>query len=62
MASPREIVARWDARLAREQKASQVKRGSANDNEPRKPDGTILVNGQPMFFWLPHGAKERVTA
>ena len=59
MASPREIVARWDARLAREQKASQVKRGSANDNEPRKPDGYLPCG---MAYWLPPEAKERVTA
>lgn len=55
MASPREIVARWDARLAREQKQAQAKRLSANDNEPRKPDGYIWVGNEPIEVWLPVG-------
>lgn len=66
MATPAEIVARWDARLAREASAARAKSTVANDNEPRKPDGYLMFDGQPMPYWLPAGAgiaeKERVRA
>jgi len=66
MATPAEIVARWDARLAREAAAARAKATVANDNTPRAADGVIVVDGQPMAYWLPAGAavaeKERVSA
>lgn len=66
MATPAEIVARWDARLAREASASRAKSSVANDNAPRAADGVIMVDGQPMSYWLPAGAavaeKERASA
>ena len=66
MATPAEIVKRWDDRLAREASAARAKSTVANDNRPREPDGHLIVDGQPMAFWLPAGAavveKERVSA
>ena len=66
MATPAEIVARWDARKAREASAARAKSAVANDNSPRTPDGYLMFDGQPMAYWLPAGAslaeKERVTA
>lgn len=65
MATPAEIVARWDARLRREAAVKEAKRraaGPANDNDPRKPDGYIEVDGQKMPYWLPEDAKPRDTA
>lgn len=56
MATPAEIVKRWDARLAREAAAARAKATFANDNAEREPDGVVMVNGQPMAFWLPAGA------
>lgn len=50
MASPKEIVRRWDARLAREAAVSRARKHFANDNGDT-PDGTIIVDGAPMFFW-----------
>ena len=56
MASPAEIVRRWDARKAREAAAARAKKHFANDNERREPDGVVMVDGQPMPYWLPPGA------
>lgn len=50
MASPKEIVRRWDARLAREAAVSRVRKNFANDNGDT-PDGAIMVDGVPMAFW-----------
>ncbi len=64
MATPAEIVKRWDARIKREAAAARAKASYANDNVPRPADGVILVDGQPMAYWLPAGAavvdKEKV--
>lgn len=66
MATPAEIVARWDARLKREAAVKEAKRraaGPANDNDPRAPDGYIDIgDGQSMAYWLPEDAKPRDTA
>jgi hypothetical protein len=56
MASPREIIERWDARLKREAEAAAAKKTVANDNDVPAPDGAVLVDGQPMAYWLPPGA------
>ena len=44
MASPQEIVERWDRRSIPK---------PAND-DGRRPDGWILVDGAPMAVWLPN--------
>jgi len=62
MATPSEIVAAWDARLAREAAAARAKASAANDNSPRAPDGYIEIDGQRMAYWLPHGNERRDTA
>lgn len=56
MATPAEIVKRWDARIKREAAAARAKASFANDNRPKEPDGIIFVDGQPMAYWLPAGA------
>ena len=65
MATPAEIVARWDAREKRAAAAKEAERraaGPANDNQTREPDGVLIVDGQEMPYWLPPGAKPRETA
>lgn len=55
MATPQEIVARWDARRRREAAAARAKKLAANDNDPLPADGAIVCDGEPMKFWLPPG-------
>lgn len=67
MATPTEIVARWDAREKRAAAAKEAERraaGAANDNATREPDGYLdMGDGQPpMAYWLPPDAKPRETA
>ena len=65
MATPAEIVARWDAIEKRKAAAKEAERraaGPANDNQTRPPDGVLIVDGQEMPYWLPPGAKPRETA
>jgi hypothetical protein len=64
MATPAEIIARWDAREKRAVAAKEAARraaGPANDNQTREPDGFIdMGDGQPpMAYWLPPDAKDR---
>ncbi len=54
MATPAEIVARWDARKKREAAIARAKR-YANDNERQGPSGYIEVDGEVMAYWLPPG-------
>lgn len=56
MATPAEIVARWDARRKREAAIAKAKKAYANDNVEMPAAGEILVDGAPMKFWLPPGA------
>lgn len=53
MASPAEIVRRWDARMAREAAAARAKKHFANDNERQEATGVLLVDGEPMSYWMP---------
>lgn len=67
MATPAEIIARWDAREKRAVAAKEAARraaGPANDNQMREPDGYLdMGEGQePLAYWLPPGAKEKDTA
>lgn len=67
MATPQELVARDDARKAREAAITEAKQRakvSANDNRPRQPDGYLdMGDGEdPMPYWLPPEAKPRDTA
>lgn len=52
MATPAEIVARWDARRKREAAVARARR-FANDNEIQGPSGYIEVDGEVMAYWLP---------
>lgn len=52
MATPAQIIARWDARLKRESAAVRARKTVANDDGP---DGYIIVDGEPMGYWLPAG-------
>lgn len=54
--TPAEIVARWAAKEAREAAAARAKKHFANDNTEAPAAGEILVDGEPMKFWLPPGA------
>ena len=67
MATPAEIVARWDAKQRREVAAKEAIRRAAdvaNDNRTREPDGYLdMGEGEPpMPYWLGYGSKERETA
>ncbi len=56
MASPAEIVRRWDIRIAREAAASRATKHYANDNQDR-PDDYIIVDGDKKMgvWWGPNG-------
>jgi hypothetical protein len=62
MATPQEIVARWDAIEAEKKAAIEAKKraaGPANDNRPRAPDGYITIDGEePMPYWLGAAARD----
>ena len=67
MATPAEIVARWDAKLKREVAANEAIRRAAdvaNDNQTRTPDGFISMGDglPPMPYWLPPQARDRDSA
>ena len=56
MATPAEIVARWDARLKREAAIAKAKTAYANDNVEMPAAGVVMFGNEPMKFWLPPGA------
>ena len=56
MATPAEIVARWDARLKREAAIAKAKTAYANDNVELEQAGVVMFGDEPMAYWLPPGA------
>lgn len=62
MATPAEIVARWDKIEAMARERARARSRVANDNAPREPDGYIEIDGERVAYWLPPAAKQKDTA
>lgn len=57
MATPAEIIARWDAREKREAAVASAKKAFANDNTEQEPAGVVMFGDEPMAYYMPPGAK-----
>jgi len=57
MATPHEIVARWDARKKREAAIARARKSVTNDNEPRGPTGYFIFDGKPEPYWNAFGTQ-----